>query len=302
MNCAPPASARAKRPESASEAAGEAANFGTGKALDAAIGAALHSADAAAVGMAMNALSIAARIGKLMAFYDKKQITVTAEPNATHKPPEGPGLVTYTATAGISEQDWKDFEEALKKDGAKIDHALRDCMNTLGLPTAASVSDLAKEAENWLVDWRLTDGSPPHAHISLKNNDFYIYGRLAMKLKRAGPYSAVAKLVVDILPEAQRTGKIVRTYVTAQASLDVAGMPGVGIIVNLFKGAFGLAESLLDLCIGWYQYMNMPKAYATVEVDYHCPKETILVPSNNPVADGGGGDGPDDCLVEAGRK
>ena len=47
--------------------------------------------------------------------------------------------------------------------------------------------------------------------------------------------------------------------------------------------------------------MNMPKAYGTVEVDYHCPKETILVPSTNPVADGGGGDGPDDCLIEPGR-
>jgi hypothetical protein len=286
----------------AGAAAGEAASVGAGKALDGAIGAALDPADAAAFGLAMNALSIAARIGKLAAFYKNNEITVVAEPGATHKPPEGPGLVSYTASAGVSEQDWKEFEEALNKDGAKVDRALRDCMSNLGLPTKADLSDLAKEAENWLVEWRLTDGSPPHAWISLDNNDFYIYGRLAMKLKRVGPYSASAKLVVDILPEAERTGKIVRTYVTAQASLDAAGMPGLGTLVNLFKGAFGLAESLLDLCVGWYQFMNMPKAWATVEVDYHCPKETILVQSNNPVADGGGGDGPNDCLIEPERK
>ena len=285
----------------AGAAVGEGASAGAGKAIDGALGAALDPADAAAAGMAMNALSVVAKIGKLVSFYEDNQITVTPDPSSTHKPPEGPGLVRYTATAGISDEDWKEFEQALNKDGAKVDRAVRDCLNNLGLPTKADVSDLAKDAENWLVEWRLTDGSPPHAWISLANNDFYLKGRMAMKLQRAGPYSASAKLTVDILPEASRTGKIIRTYVTAQASLDAAGMPGLGTLVNVFKGAFGLAESILDLCVGWYQFMNMPKAYGTVEVDYHCPKETFLVPSSNPVADGGAGDGPNDCLIEPGK-
>ena len=189
----------------------------------------------------------------------------------------------------------------MSEQGAKVDRALRDCMNNLGLPTKAEVSDLAKEAENWLIEWRLTEGSPPHAWISLANNDFYIYGRLAMKMKRSGPYSSSAKLVVDILPERESSGKIISTYVTARASVDAAGMPGLGIFVNLFKGAFGLAESLLELCVGWYQFMNQPKAYGTVQVDYHCKKPTTLVPTDKPVGDGGGGDGPDDCLVQQGR-
>ena len=285
----------------AAEGAGAVASELAGRAVDAAAGAALDAADAAAFGKAMSALGMAARIGKLLSFYNDNQITVSADPVSTHKPPEGPGLASYTATAGISEEDWKEFEKALNADGAKVDRALRDCMNNLGLPTKADVSDLAKEAENWLVDWRLTDGSPPHAWISLKNNDFYLKGRMAMKLKRSSPYSASAKLTVDILPESSRTGKIVRTYVTAQASLDAAGMPGLGTLINVLKGPLGLADSLLELCAGWYQFMNMPKAYGTVEVEYHCPKETILVRTGKPVADGGGGDGPDDCLVEAGK-
>lgn len=284
-----------------SGATGEAVSAGTGKALDAAIAAAFESADAAAIGAALNALSIVSKIGKLLAFYDNNQITVTADPTSTHKPPEGPRLVSYTATAGVSEEDWKEFEEALNKDGAKVDRALRDCINQLGLPTKSDVSDMAKEAEDWLVEWRLTDGSPPHAWISLANNDFYIKGRMAMKLKRSSPYSASAKLVVDILPEGEPSGKIVDAFVTARASLDAAGMPGLGTFTNLLMGAFGLAQSLLDLCLGWYQYMNMPKAYATIAVQYHCPKPTTVVDTGKPVGDGGGGDRSEDCSIEQGK-
>lgn len=284
----------------AAEVAGAVASEGAGRAIDAAAGAALSSADAAAFGKAMSALGMAAKIGKLVSFYEHNRVTVTPEPLSTHKPPEGQDLVTYTATAGIDEEDWKEYEQALNAEGGTGDAALRDCMNSLGLPTPSEVSELAKEAENWLVEWRLSDGAPPHAWITLRNNDFYLPGRLAMKLKRSGPYSASAKLVVDILPESQRTGKVVRAYVTARASVDAAGMPGLGTLVNVFKGVLGVADSVLELCVGWYQFMNMPKAYGTVEVEYHCPKPTTLVPSSNAVADGGGDDGPNDCLIEAG--
>jgi hypothetical protein len=72
-------------------------------------------------------------------------------------------------------------------------------------------------------------------------------------------------------------------------------------LVGALKGALGLADALLDLFIGWYQVMNMPKAYGTVEVEYHCPRPTTAVPTDKPVGDGGGGDGPADCLVEQGK-
>ena len=281
------------------EGAGIAASEGVGQGLERAVQAVTGQGEA--FGTAMSALGMAAKIGKLLSFYNNNQITVSASPTSTHKPPEGPALVDYTATAGLSEDDWKQVEEAMKGTDAKIDRAIRDCFNQLGLPTQPELSDLAKEAEDWLVEWRLTEGSPPHAYLSLKNNRFYLPGRLAMKLQRSGPYGASAKLVVDILPEAERTGKIVRTYVTAQASLDAAGMPSLGTLINAAKGGFGLADALLELFIGWYQFMNMPKAYATVEVEYHCPKPATYVPTDKPIGDGGGGDGPQDCLIEEGR-
>jgi len=94
--------------------------------------------------------------------------------------------------------------------------------------------------------------------------------------------------------------KIVRAYVTAQASLDAATMPSLGTLINALKRGLGAVDAVVELCVGWYQYMNMPKAYATVEVEYHCPRPTTLVRANNPIADGGG-DGPSDCLVEEGK-
>ena len=252
-------------------------------------------------GKAMSAMGMAAKIGKLLSFYNNNQVTVAVSAASTHKPPEGPPLVTYTATAGISEEDWKEIENAMKGEDAKSDREWRDCFNHLGLPTRPDLADLAKEAEDWLVEWRITEGSPPHAYFSLKNNNFYLPGRRAMKLVRSGPYSASAKFVVDILPESQQTGKIVSAYVTAEASVDAAGMPSLGTIIGALKGGFGLADALLELCAGWYQFMNMPRAYGTIEVQYHCPKPTVFVPTGKPVADGGGDDGPQDCMIEQGR-
>ena len=42
-----------------------------------------------------------------------------------------------------------------------------------GMPTLTNLSDLAKEAEDWLVEWRLVEGSPPHAYYSLAPNEAY---------------------------------------------------------------------------------------------------------------------------------
>jgi hypothetical protein len=107
---------------------------------------------------------------------------------------------------------------------------------------------------------------------------------------------------VDILSEQAHTGKIVRAYVTARADLDAAGVPSLGTFVNPIKGVLGLIDALVELGAGWFQYMNMPKAYGTIEVEYHCPKPTTLYPpTGQPVGDGGGGDGPDECLIAAER-
>lgn len=282
--------------------ASAAAQWAAGKGIDKAVGATMDAATAEAFGKAMAAAGMAAKIGKLVSFYRNNQVTVKADPPSTHKPPEGPAIVKFTATAGLSEEDWKDYQDAAGgPEGSKVDRATRDCLNQLGLPTAPELADLAKDAEEWLVDWRIVEGAGQHAYMSYRGNDWYLPGRLAMKLKRAGPYSASATVNVDITPETQQTGRVVSAFVTTQASLDAAGMPSLSTLVNAMTGLLGLADSLLELCVGWYQSMNMPKAYATIDVQYHCTRQTILVNARNAVADGGGDDEPQDCLLEQGR-
>jgi hypothetical protein len=81
-------------------------------------------------------------------------------------------------------------------------------------------------------------------------------------------------------------------------------MPSLSTFVNPIKGILGLIDSLVELGVGWFMYMNMPKAYGTIEVEYHCPNPSTLRPptAGQPVADGGAGDGPNECVIAAQRE
>ena len=118
----------------------------------------------------------------------------------------------------------------------------------------------------------------------------------------ASPSSASTFFVVDIVPEAKHEGKIVRAPVTVRASVDAAQAPSLGTILNPITGVLGLVESLVELGAGWFQHMNQPKAYATIMAEYHCPRPTTFYDTGKPVGDGGGGDGPNECIIAAQRK
>ncbi len=276
-----------------------------GRALTQAVQHATSEGTAGAFGQAMSAVGTVSKIWKLVAFYSDEQVSVSVSPTETHKPPQGQRLVTFTATAGVSKEDWEDYQRAMGGEtGSAADRAVRDCLSAAGLPTLANAGEIAKEAENWKIEWRLVEGSPPHAHISLANNDFYLMGRLAMKLKRDGPYSASAKLVVDILPESRRNhpGELVGDYVVGKASVDASSVPSLGTLINALRGVFGdalaLSDVLVELAAGWFQSMVMPKAYATLHLAYHCGYPYTSVPTEGPPVADGGGTGEGECLVD----
>ena len=182
-----------------------------------------------------------------------------------------------------------------------IDRIARDCLASLGLPTFADAIDIANDAENWLVEWRLWD-SANHVHMSTRRvNDWYLPGRLAMKMQRESPSSARADLFVDVLPERQHSGKLARGYATAEARVDAAGMPSPMLLFTGTTSPLGLVDALVELFSGWFQFMAMPKAYGTLEIEYHCQRVTTLhrPTGGDPVADGGGGEAPDDCVLPA---
>ena len=272
-----------------------------GDALDKAIESAIGEAAAESFGKVMDAVNLASKIARLVSFYGDTQVAVTAEPNYIHKPIGLNEYVGFTATAGVSEEDLKEYRRALES-VSQQDRATRDCLEAAGMPKLTNLEDLAKEAEQWLVEWEIVEGSPDHSYISIPPNTFYVYGRKAMKLQRSSASSASAILVVDILPEQKHEGKIVRAHVTTRASVDASGAPSLGTLLNPLTGVLGLVESLIELGVGWFQYMNQPKAYSTIEVEYHCPKPTEFYESEKPIGDGGGGEGPTDCIIEGQRR
>lgn len=284
------------------DVANTAGGIATGAVIDAAAGTIMDATTQEAFGRAMSALGMVAKLAKLAAFYGNEQATVTPEPVSAHKPVGDMKLVWFTARAGISAEEWAEYQRAMG-DAAAIDRSARDCLEMAGLPRFNDAVDVAKEAEKWWIVWRLTDGGGNHVYINYKASKFDQGGRFAMRMKRESESTAAARLGVDIRPERGHTGTVARAYATAEARVDAAGMPSPSsLIAGLFGGPTGLADVLLELLTGWYQEMNMPKAYGTMEIEYHCPRPGRLHRSTGrEVADGGGDPGPDNCLLSAGK-
>ncbi len=283
------------------EIASAAGGWGVGQALERGVEAATGSATREAFGKAMGAVGIATKLAKLASFYADKQVSVEPEPLSRHKPLDQADTAIYVARAGVNEADLKEYERMIGE-GAKADRMARDCLNSLGLPTFSTLKDIADDAENWIVEWRTGDGEGNHIMESRPPYNKWDWpGRRAMRMHRESPSSARANLFVDVLPEQKHSGTVVRAYATAQASVDAAGMPSLGTFVTGAAGGLGLADALVELFGGWFQYMNMPKAYGTIELEYHCPRPTTLHRASKAVADGGGDDGPDECLIAAGK-
>jgi hypothetical protein len=275
------------------EVMGALGAWGVGKALERA------STD---LGTALGAVAVATRIAKLASFYANEQVSVTAQPASVHKPRGDHDWGVFTARAGISQDEWDEYQEVAGQ-AAKTDTFARDCMASLGLPRFTDVADMAKEAEDWLVEWKLIDGAGHAMEATGKENNFAFPGRRAMKMHRESPTNSRADFFIWVLPEKDHTGTLVRTYATAEARVDAAAMPSLGTLVTGGAGGLWLADALLELFSGWFQFVNMPKAYGTIEIEYHCPRPTTL--HRNPgkaIGDGaGGGDGPNDCVLAAGR-
>jgi hypothetical protein len=309
-------------------ALGEAGGIGTKEAAQRALRQAVERATdagtAQAFSRAISAVGIVAKVWKMVAFYASEHVVVTVSDPTVHKPPPGKFAVRFTATTGVSEEDWKEYERLMGgKTGTVADRAVRDCLKAAGMPVLANLGEIAKEAEKWLVEWRLVEGSPPHADIPYRDmygnviNNFFLPGRLAMKLQRTSPYSASAGLVVRVMQEnaSRHPRRFVTAHVTAQAAVDAAQPPSIANLVKGIKGANSLREAILggrsttsarmafydtlvDLLVGWFEAMVMPKAYGSLEVTYCCNRPFASVPTTGqPVADGGG-DGEDECLVD----
>lgn len=261
-------------------AASEVVSAGLSEGLSAA---GVSASDVDAFGKGMTALGSAAKVWKLMALYASAEVAVSVDSsNPLHKPAaaEAPLFSSFTARAGVSEADWEAYQAQRTEAVEAANRVVRDCLSSVGLPTLADLGEIANDAASWRVRWRLPEGSPEHAFISLDNNDFYLPGQLAMQLSRQGPYSAAATLVVDLTHEKGREhrGYESQAPVTARAEVDTTQPPSLGTLVNAMKGGLGLIDSIVEVAAGWYQEMAPPKAYATLTVTFHeAPKYRVRI-------------------------
>lgn len=224
---------------------------------------------------ALDSLSIAGRLVKLASLYKNALVALTVEsPNPIHKflDSEGRLLSGFRARAGISDSDWNAYKDSITSSDTLRN--MRGCFSQLGLPVIPDLGDLGAEVQGWKVDWKLTEGAPEHALISLDVNQFYLPGQLEMILMPENDHAASAMLVVDITPEKGQahTGTQKQATVVAQASLRTAKPPELDTLVNAIKGAtdgLALADALVSLGAGWFQEMDKPKAWAPLTVTYH---------------------------------
>lgn len=275
----------------AATANGELANA----LLDLEIRKRFSEATAKELGKKIATLSIIGKLTQLAAFYEHTQVTVERDIEFLHKPQAGHRKVTFTARAGVSPEELEAYEEA-KKEGAD-DQAIRDCLGWANLPSTDEIRDVAKDAENWYLDWRLF-GTGKHATWSRYDNPdakFFGGGRVGKPMKRVSDSSTESRFVIRIQPEAGHTGPENTAQVEIRAEVDSAGLPSLSSLVSAGKGALGLTESLVDVGAGWIREVFKPKAYAVVTVEFHCPDPTYIMRYvEDPVA-WGGGDNSEGC-------
>src|SRR5690606_28473501 len=112
------------------------------------------------IGRTLSTMSIIGKIAQLAAFYAHTQVTVESDIDFLHKPQAGHRKGTYTARAGVPPEELEAFEEARTE--RFDDQAIRDCLGWANLPNMDSIRDVAKDAEDWYLDWRLF-GNGKHA-------------------------------------------------------------------------------------------------------------------------------------------
>jgi hypothetical protein len=255
--------------------------YGVGEALDSAVE--KMGLDTDDFGKAMAAANVFARISKLIAIYSSLSVTVTvAGDNPVHKPLEGEPVlqVEFDAKVGVSDDDWKDYEQKYGEAGMAADRVARDCLSTLGIPTLANTGDITAAIESFAVEWRIVSGSPEHAHDSdadlQDQNCSYHQVRLRCKLLSYSDHSAVSSYRLDVIeskpPETKElhdNGVLESANVKVCAAVDASEAPSLSTFINGAIPGLGIADSIAELAGGMILKLGKPEGCTKLEVTYH---------------------------------
>jgi hypothetical protein len=234
-------------------------------------------------GKTMAAVNVFARISKLIEIYSSLSVEVkVVGDNPVHKPLEGePNLeVEFDAKVGVSDEDWKNYQQKYGELGMAADRIARDCLSTLGIPTLANTSDIAKAVEGFAVEWRITSGSPEHAYDSeadLQDQSCsYHLGRLRCKLASFSDHSAKSSYRLDVIqskpPETQavhESGVLESSDVKVCAAVDASEAPSLSTFINGAMGGVGIADPIAELAGGMILKLGKPEGCTRLGVTFH---------------------------------
>jgi hypothetical protein len=261
-------------------AVGAFGGWGVGKGLEKALDqTGLSKARVGELTKALDAIATGMKLVKLGELYGSTQIDLDyASEMPAHRPaPREDEYASVRARAGISPQEYEEYKRSLKS--AELTGSVRNCLETLGLPTWSDLADVASDAAGWRVKWILGKGSPKHAMHAQERNDWYLYGQRIMKLKKSSETSAEATYTFKLTPETRggHPGDELRGQVQVTAELQTAKPPGVSTLSDAMLGVMGLVKALVDLGIGWFQTVVTPEADLMVPIVYHEPGISILI-------------------------
>lgn len=194
---------------------------------------------AATAGLLMNfmrALSILAKIQRLWIQFQHVRLIVAADPDFVHKPrAEMPGTgeatpVKVTATVGIDEPSWQEYQREWGEAGAVGPKMLRDCFAALGFPVTYDLQDAVWDFQKAKVTWKVLQGDAQLATIDPASPLIAPYETPVVAVSDHQG-QAVLPLVVwpenihaDMLPHVHRP-------VTLQADLSLVPMDWTNLVV-----------------------------------------------------------------------
>ena len=231
-------------------------------------------------GPVLDAVGQTLKILKMAQLYSAGQVGLTVESKTpVHRPkPGGDGRLVIIGRAGISEEDYRKYQEALQKSSLTTD--VRNCLQTLGLPAWGEAGDIAADADKWLVRWDVTKGAPPHVEFMKNENDWEYFGQFAMRLKRVSPTTSEAKLTLRVAPEKadDHPGPLRRGTAVVKAAVDVSPPPGLSLLTDVAIGnVVGLVKALTELGVGWIAELMPLKEYVAVPIEYHEPGVEVYI-------------------------
>ncbi len=257
-----------------SGAADEATKFVIGKKIEHLFGERKEDVAKAllAVDLITKAVKLALRYSSLTARLE------LLSPDALHKPL--PGKLAFSRlrlVAGVSEEDWKAYQQRWQGLAGPGEQAIRNCLALVNINLMPDLADLADAADKWKVMWRIVQGSPEHAFINEhgQEHDWLHVGQLEMRANRHGSHEAQATILVDLQsedPVHHQAGPVRRVPITVRAEVRTHEMPGLSTwIAPVLDPVNGTVTASADIISGWIEALVPTSITKSFTAEYHGP-------------------------------